>query len=379
MNQKAYSADLIYTLNGKPIPNGVVEFNEAGVISHIGENSSHASIKVEHIKGFICPGFVNTHCHLELSHLKNKVAEGKQLHHFITDLQQIRAADQKEIEAAIKNADQEMVNNGIVAVGDISNSSDTFDVKTESEIHYHTFIELFGFNPSKAQAVYQSGKKLANELKQKELRNSIVPHSPYSMSAELLQLIANTKDNTPLTIHNQETESENEMFEHKSGALIKMLQNFGNPIHEWEHPNCSSIQSYLSRLPKETPLLLVHNTFSDRKDIEWAERNHSNLFWCFCPNANLYIENRLPNINAFTNADVKCTLGTDSLASNWQLSIWEEIKSIQKYYSHIDLEILLNWGCKNGAEFLGLDHLGSIAQGKKPGLVQINEGKAIRI
>ena len=119
-------------------------------------------------------------------------------------------------------------------------------------------------------------------------------------------------------------------------------------------------------------LLLVHNTASEQQDIEFVENYFSQAYWCLCPNANLYIENQLPEINLFRSNACKITLGTDSLASNRQLSIFEEIKTIQKHFPEIPLTELIRWGTMNGAEFLGLDHkLGSFGKGKNPGVVLI--------
>ena len=68
------------------------------------------------------------------------------------------------------------------------------------------------------------------------------------------------------------------------------------------------------------------------------------------------------------------TIGTDSLTSNWQLSILEEIKTIRKYASYVSLDTLLEWATINGAKALGFDHkLGSIEVGKKPGLVGMDK------
>ena len=89
------------------------------------------------------------------------------------------------------------------------------------------------------------------------------------------------------------------------------------------------------------------------------------LYWCFCPKANLYIENQLPNVPIFVKENVKCTIGTDSLASNDSLSIWEEIQTIKRHYSEIPLEKLIQWATQNGAEFLGIEKdYGSFEVGK---------------
>jgi len=73
------------------------------------------------------------------------------------------------------------------------------------------------------------------------------------------------------------------------------------------------------------------------------------VFWVLCPGANLYIEDRLPDIPMLHHQNVTLTLGTDSLASNDLLSILEEIKTISAYYPETDHKDLLRWGTLNGA------------------------------
>jgi cytosine/adenosine deaminase-related metal-dependent hydrolase len=120
----------------------------------------------------------------------------------------------------------------------------------------------------------------------------------------------------------------------------------------------------------------VHNTFTSLEDLQWATSQASNLFWCTCPNANLYIEDRLPDYNFFINEKAKVTIGTDSLASNKSLSVLDELKTISSHNPQIPLQTLLSWGTINGAEFLGRTELGTIEKGKKPGLNLLinNEG-----
>ena len=80
----------------------------------------------------------------------------------------------------------------------------------------------------------------------------------------------------------------------------------------------------------------------------------------------------------FIKNDCNVVLGTDSLASNHQLSIWEEIKTIQQHFPEIQLEILLKWATINGAKALQLDDtLGSFEKDKKPGVVHISDSGTI--
>ncbi|MCB0663517.1 MAG: amidohydrolase family protein, partial [Saprospiraceae bacterium] len=121
--------------------------------------------------------------------------------------------------------------------------------------------------------------------------------------------------------------------------------------------------------PKQRTLF-VHNTMTTVEDIEAATKWNKNIYWATCPNANLFIENRMPNYQRFLDTNAKVTIGTDSLTSNWQLSIVEEMKTIAKFQSYVDFDTLLQWATLNGAEALGFeDELGSIEKGKTPGLV----------
>ena len=117
--------------------------------------------------------------------------------------------------------------------------------------------------------------------------------------------------------------------------------------------------------------LLVHNTFAKKEDI-------TEHYYCTCPKANLYIENTLPDYSIF-DVDKLC-IGTDSLASNDSLSILEELLVIQEN-SNFDMNTLLKIACKNGAEALGFEQLGSFEKGKIPGanLIQNLDGLELLI
>ena len=325
---------------------------------------------IEQLEGIICPGFVNTHCHLELSHLKGKITEKTALPGFIREVVSIRDnfTEAEKLEA-IEIANQQMIENGIVAVGDISNDNSTFNCKSISVINYHTFLEVFSLNPAVAQELI----KKANALKanyHNDNRISITAHAPYSMSKELLTSVNSVAGNL-LTIHNQETESENELFLKKSGKLYEQLSSYSKDIKNWVPTGKNSLPTYLPNLNPSKKILLVHNTFTNRDDLKFAKSYANNIYWCFCPNANEYIEKRQPNYSLFK--EEKCTIGTDSLASNWSLSILDELKTIAKNDSSISLETLLKWATFNGAQFLGFDLLGVIEKGKQPGLNLIEQ------
>jgi cytosine/adenosine deaminase-related metal-dependent hydrolase len=133
----------------------------------------------------------------------------------------------------------------------------------------------------------------------------------------------------------------------------------------------TSLQTVLPKFLSTQQLLLVHNVFTSREDITFTKTgSYPDLYWCLCPNANLYITGQLPDINMLIEEGCSIVLGTDSLASNHQLSILAEMKSIRQHYPSIDLSTIFSWATLNGAKALKMDKdLGSFEKGRRPGVV----------
>jgi cytosine/adenosine deaminase-related metal-dependent hydrolase len=369
MNQ-IFSADWILPVVGEPILDGAVEVDTLGLIVNIFKDRQSIPVgrSIQYHKGIIVPGFVNAHCHLELSHMKGQIVQGLGLTSFIQEVMRSRQASERLREEAMLQADKEMYDNGIVAVGDHVNTDHSVAVKRNSSIYYHTFIELLGFDPNKAQEVFQK----ASTLQQSWLgSSSITPHAPYSVSRDLMKLLKKQKGDTSelLSIHNQETEEENKFFRYKTGKFLNFYQNIGQTITSFKAQAKSSLQTYLPLLSRQQPLMLVHNTFTSPKDIYFAERINRDITWCFCPKANLYIEGQLPKIHHFQQSTGRIALGTDSLASNDSLCILSELKILHRHDPTLKLSETISWATLNGASHLQIDQqYGSIEVGKRPGL-----------
>lgn len=379
---KHLQVDIVVTNTGNPISNGVVSYNEiSGEIISISNDPQSIQGPIEVRKGVLVPGYVNAHCHLELSHLKGVIPSGKGLIEFIKGVVQLRDFPEDVIAKAIAKADKEMHEAGIVAVGDISNTADTIPVKSQSSIRYYSFIELFDlFQVDQTAATIQNYKQVYDAYKTSSLPdNSMVPHAPYSVSEKLFEYIlgANEAPST-ISIHNQELTAENDLFQSMTGGFIDFYKSMGLSLEHFKAPGTNSLDYAMKHMDPAANILLVHNTASTVADIQAAHAWSPNIYWVTCPNANLYIENKLPNYRLFSEQEAAMCIGTDSLSSNWQLSIFDEIKTIKKYQSTIaDLE-LIKWATINGARALGYTDLGTISVGTRPGLnlidVDVQEG-----
>lgn len=359
----------------KWLPAGtVIETNSAGeiVALHRGEMEG-----AQFFDGILAPGFVNVHCHLELSHMKGVIPEHTGLIPFLQQVMMHRSGfGDEQRKAARHEAFDAMYNNGVVAVGDISNVTDTMDLRALDKMHFHTFIESIGFSetPQKqfsfATGTYAAFAQQASVTKR--LSQSIVPHAPYSVSHTLFGLIDKFDEGALLSIHNQESRAEDEYYLLKQGGVQTLLHSLGISDDFFVPSGKSSLQTYLEWMSPTHPFIFVHNTYTSQNDIQLAKTLLPQAYWCMCPNANLYIENTLPDIGMLIQKSANICIGTDSLSSNHELSILSELQTIKKHFPHLEWETLLNWGTYNGAQALQMDDIiGTIEPGKQPGIIQL--------
>ncbi|WP_313266220.1 amidohydrolase family protein [Sphingobacterium sp.] len=379
---KYLSANYILPITSMPIKDGIVSVDEEGVIQGIYDPTSFTSTdkaKVEKYDGVIIPGFINAHCHIELSHMKGIVPKGTGLPSFLSKVMTTRSASMKKIDDAMAKADREMYENGIVAVGDHANTDNSSKLKEDSQILYHTFVEVLGIEPEEADFKLKEAKSLTQEFRNGHV--SITPHAPYSCSKALFKKFKKMVPETNIiSIHNQESEEENKLFRYKMGEFLDFYKNIGKNADAIKAQARNSIQSYLPYLPYPNRLLLVHNTYTSLKDLDFVERMDRDVVWCLCPKANLYIEGTLPKVHNFMNAGQRLVIGTDSLASNDTLSILEELKVLHTQFEELDFLQTIQWATINGAIALNIqDEFGSLEVGKKPGIVLLQGMEHMRL
>lgn len=334
---------------------------------------AEAGEDIAFFEGILSPGFVNCHCHLELSHMKGLIPEHTGMADFLIKVIQQRNIDPEQIRQAIAGAETAMLNNGIVAVGDICNTADTIAQKKLGRLQYHNFIEAIGFAEATAaqrfdaaHAVYEQFARLYRSPGES---NSIVPHAPYSVSPKLFQLIAGFPANRLLCIHNQESEAETAFMQYGKGELLRLFEALHIDVSSYK-PGAEHFLQYF--LPNQN-MILVHNAVTKEEDMLAFQKIPINLVFCLCPNANLYIGNPFPDVALLRRHGAMITVGTDSLASNHRLSILDELRAIHEHASQIPLPELFQWATINGARALQMDDvLGSFEEGKRPGVILID-------
>lgn len=377
---RTIAAQYLLTPNSNPIPKGFVKLDGDGTILETGilENESDCT---EFHNGILVPGFVNSHCHIELSHLNGAFDQELGMAKFIKQIRTQRDSTPKEKRLeAIKEQMENLFNEGVSAIADISNSDESFDIKSNSPLYTKSFLEVFGSEPGDASRIMKDLIDLKNLADSKNIDSCPSPHSCYTMSNELLMESASAGLECGfISYHNQESWEEDVLIRKNRGPLADDYRSRGLSTPRL-NPN-GPMSYFVETIRKNRNFtnskiagnaLFVHNTFTDKQSIKIALEAFENPYWAICPLSNIFIHRALPPVELMRREGVVITIGTDSLSSNTILSMVEEMKCLQKYFPSVSLNEIIGWATINGAKFLGKEReFGTIEKGKKPGIVLI--------
>ncbi|MGM9735534.1 MAG: amidohydrolase family protein [Candidatus Cryptobacteroides sp.] len=371
------TASYIYTLDDEsPLRNSFVEYDSVdGRIVRIGECGEGEQVP----DVAIVPGFVNSHCHCELSHLHGKFRKGTGMAGFIDQINALRDWAGNDVkEMLVRKWMDKMWEDGVSAMADISNDESSFAVKAGHRMYTRTFLEVFGTEPEQCAQVMSDVALLQEKARSAGIDAAPTPHSCYTMSPELL--VAASVEGMKsgfLSYHSQESREEEDFIRYGSGALHenRKRESMSTPAPT----GGSSLEYFIGRLagampaPYDANVLLVHNVCLSQEDIDIAKQTFNNLFFAVCPLSNIFIHNALPPIELMRRNGLAITVGTDSLSSNDDLDILAEIRCLHENFPEVGMGEIFGWACLNGARFLGKEEeLGSLVPGKRPGIVMID-------
>ena len=372
------AAKYLYTLmSTEPVVNGFVELEEDGTVIRTGVCPDPAAEPV-FCDGALAPGFVNAHCHVELSYMKGLFRKGTGMAGFIDQINELR--DTKSLEEKVRDLSEAMDSlweQGVVAMADISNCDDSFAVKARHPMYTRTFLEVFGTEPEDCAAVMDGVRRLKTVADGFGIDAAPTPHACYTMSPELVTAVSvEGLKSGFLSFHSEETEEEEQMLKYGSGKMWENRRKAGMSVPPVTGK--SSLLYFIDRLlagrpaPFDEHILLVHECCLDQEGIDAAKTVMNHPFIAVCPLSNLFIHNALPPIDLMRRNGLKICVGTDSLSSNDDLNIVDELYCLQRNFPEVPLGEILTWASRNGAEFLAKPEFGALEPGRRPGLALID-------
>lgn len=325
----------------------------------------------------ILPGLVNTHTHLELSYLHGRIPRTTEFADWVRAVLAARRENPDPVTPAIVAAAARAIDEaraaGTALFGDISNTLMTVPLLRERGVPAQVFYELTGFTEPAPEARVAEARVRADALAGGDIRVSVAPHAPYSVSAALFRAIRADLDAHPdavASVHLGEPAGEIELLRHGTGPMQAVLAELGRWPADWRPPGVGPVE-YLGVLSVlDSRLLAVHGVHFDRDDL--ARLRTRRVPIVTCPRSNIEVGVGSPPLQSFYDMKLDVAIGTDSLASAPDLNVFAELREARRIAPRVAARQLLASATLVGARVLGFGkELGSIEAGKRAALLSV--------
>jgi aminodeoxyfutalosine deaminase len=373
-----YRASWVLPVARAPLRDGWV-LVDSGRIVGLGDSSGPDGIDERDLgEVALLPGLVNAHTHLELSYLRNEIGPEPE---FVSWVRRVMAARRRradpaapEIVNALRAGIDEAVRYGTALAGDISNTLVSVPLLSESPLASLVFYELLRFNPIDPEAMVEAAWREVQSLaRASHVRASLAAHAPYSVSPRLFQAIRRAVGRTPSlpwSVHLAESGEEQEFIKTGGGPWRTVLEDLGVWDRAWTAPAVSPAQYLDDAGLLDSRLLAVHGVQHTEADMARLRQRGTTVV--ACPRSNRYTGAGTPPISAFYAAGLRVAIGTDSLASTPDLSVFSELAALRSIAPEIPASVLIASATREGARALGFDaDYGTIEPGKSSRLLAV--------
>ena len=358
-NLAIHKARWVVPVSSPPILNGAVAVFGENVVA-VGKASEiqlqfHGAIEIEdHGDAILCPALINAHSHLELSPLKHRLSPAGSFTEWVKSL--IKARDKIDFDEwlpSIEMAVDEMIGNGVIAVGDVANNGIIPLLTRENGVFWPLRGVIFKeiINPGARDVDLTDDVYLEKDI---DFEFSYSAHSLFSVNPETVRQIKalDTKRGVPFSIHVAESPEEIQYLKEGTGPIKDLLEEKGHSSADIKIPHISPVK-YLHRLGVlDEDTICVHGVHLNREDMEILSKSQATV--CLCPRSNIFLGVGISPSYELHSMGINLALGTDSLASNDMLSIFAEMSSLSKCTPSLSPEAIFKAATLGGANALGL-------------------------
>jgi cytosine/adenosine deaminase-related metal-dependent hydrolase len=373
------SARWVIPIERPPLPEGAVALDDDGTIRAVGPRdevlSAFPDAPEERAEGVLVPGLVNAHCHLELSALAHSIPGGAGLVTWARQLMKavVETGHEARQQAAL-DAARAAVRLGTAAIGDVGNSLDGVPAIADAGMSGVLFHELVGSRET------ATGDALADAARERSdagpwpagVDYVPAPHAPYSVGPDLFRRIfaAAAAAGRATSVHVAEDPDEIALLRDGSGHWPAILRAMGvDPASRTPGRSPVAYLAELGAFDGPAPPLLVHMVHADDEDRRLAAEAGATVV--LCPRSNLHIGGRVSDVTSLLEDGVPVAIGTDSLASTPDLSLWGEMATLAAHFPSVPAAVWIEAATRNGARALGLHGLGTLTPGHRPGVLDV--------
>jgi cytosine/adenosine deaminase-related metal-dependent hydrolase len=371
-----YTAEWVLPMTGEPMHRASISL-ENSRIAAVGDPVVDGATDLGRMA--IMPALVNAHTHLELSYLRGRVAHSETFLDWVRTIMAARrqypdAADPHIVDAA-RAAIAEAHASGTGLLGDVSNTLVTAPLLREAAMPAQIFYELLRFNASDPESMTREARAKADAAASPgdDVRVSLAPHAPYSVSPALFTAIRADLDahsGQMTSVHLGESPEEMEFIRLGSGPWRVLLEELGVWTDAWETPGTSPVV-YLEQLGfLDRRVLAVHGVQFDGDDLDRLRARDMTIV--SCPRSNQHVGVGAPPLEAFYAMHVNVAFGTDSLASAPDLNMFAELAEARRLAPRVPARTLLESATRRGAVALGFeDRYGTLEAGKRAPIIAV--------
>ncbi|MRR36244.1 metal-dependent hydrolase, partial [bacterium] len=373
-----YAASYLLPITSPPVPGGAVAVDNGRIV----ETGTLAELRARHggpVHDFpgcaILPGLVNAHTHLELTHFPSwKIRKGidysprTYVDWIIQVIKIRRALTRQELELSVREGLRICLEAGTTAIGEILTDWSLLPLYAGSSLTGRLFFEAIGHDPVRNAELISELDALLASFSGGSFLPGLSPHAPHSVSEQLHQNVRRLADerNVPRIIHLAESRDESDFFFDSTGKIAELLY----PHVRWESylpaPRRTTATAWLDGLGVFSGAIsAVHCVHLTPSDVEILARRGVGVVLCPRSNEKLAV-GRAP-LAFLKKLGIPLALGTDSLASNDSLSLWDEMRYILDLFPGVFTPSeVLSMATLGSARQLALaDRIGSLEAGKR--------------
>jgi cytosine/adenosine deaminase-related metal-dependent hydrolase len=370
----AWKARYVFPVDRPPIPDGIVTVADDRIVA-VGEN---ASGRAPHDLGnvAILPGLINAHTHLEFSDLLHPLGEPSQpFTDWIRAVVAWRRAQNPTGEEELQRRTQAVARGleecrrcGTAAVGDIATPGGPVHALQSARLDCTVFLELLGLGADRVEPLMRLAYNHVEAAPRDRAgwRPGLSPHAPYTVHPELLaQAVAFSRQTGfPVAMHVAESLAELELLQSASGPFVELLKS----LDAWQPdaiPRSTRPLDYLRILSQAHRSLVIHGNYLASDEVGFLANHSDRMSVVYCPRTHAFFGHRPFPLADMLARGVNVALGTDSRASNPDLSLLGEMRHVYRQHADVAPRDILRLGTVHGAVALGLqDELGSLTPGK---------------
>ena len=345
---RSYHVDW-YVTNNSPERDVTIHVSQGRIL---GVESGRTTGAIDIGSVALVDGLVNAHTHLEFSHFQQPIPTTGRFTDWIRAVVKYRRDHPESAGAAIRSGIKECQQTGTTLVGEIATVGWSPRDYIESGFRGVVFQELLGLSPERIAQQLQiaRGHSKSSDLKQPGLS----PHAPYSTHWDLVQQAVEIarQTNTPLAMHLAETTAELELLKSGTGEFREMLSDFGIWRDEFFSTRPAPLD-YLKLLARAPCSLIIHGNYLDQAELEFLA-SQSQMTLVYCPRTHAAFNHPSHPWRRLTELGGRVAIGTDSRASNPDLSLFAELQFLAARHPDISHCELLRLGSIEGGRGLGI-------------------------